>query len=95
MNWGQFKDPLCYLYLHGAVISSLSLMQEVVSSRLNFYTKFVNEFTEFSENHLGKTPLTFLLSAQFKDIINWVIFWKHVALLTYEYFTPKAETYTM
>ena len=55
MNRYQFKDPLCYLYLHGAVVSSLSLLQEVVGSRLTFYKKFINEFTEFS--HLRKTPL--------------------------------------
>ena len=53
MNWGQFKDPLCYLYLHGTVVSSLSLMHEVVGSRLTFYKNFVNEFTEFSESHKG------------------------------------------
>ena len=33
MNLGQFKDPLCYLCFHGAVVSSLSPMQEVVGSR--------------------------------------------------------------
>ena len=56
MNQGQFKDPLCYLCFHGAMISSLSLVQEVVGLKLFFYTNVVNEFTEFSESHLGKTP---------------------------------------
>ena len=32
MNQGQFKDHLYYLYLCGAVVSSLSLMQETVGS---------------------------------------------------------------
>ena len=31
MNQGQFKDPLCYLCHGGAVVSSLSLTEEVVS----------------------------------------------------------------
>ena len=57
MNYGQFKDPLCCLCLCGAVVSPLSLMQEVMGSRLAFYKIFVNEFTEFSENHLGKTRM--------------------------------------
>ena len=57
MNWGQFKGHLCYLCLHGAVVWSLLLMQQVVDSRLTFYKNFVNEFTEFSEGHLGKTPI--------------------------------------
>ena len=39
MNWGQFKDPLCYLCLHGAVLSSLPLVQEAKGSRLTFFTK--------------------------------------------------------
>ena len=40
MNWGQFKDSLCYLCLHGAMLLSLSVMQEVVGSRLRFFTIF-------------------------------------------------------
>ena len=32
MNWGQFKDPLCYPYLAGAVLTSWSLKQEVEGS---------------------------------------------------------------
>ena len=27
-NWVQFKDPLCYLCLHGAVVSSLRLWEQ-------------------------------------------------------------------
>ena len=37
------------------------LMQDVVGLRLNkliLQTYFVNEFTEFSQIHLGKTPLS-------------------------------------
>ena len=36
MNLGQFKDPLCYLCLGGAVVSPLSLTQEVESSSPHF-----------------------------------------------------------
>ena len=57
MKWGHFKDAPCYMCLYGTVVSSWSLMHEVVGSRLPFYKKNVNEFTEFSESHLGKTPL--------------------------------------
>ena len=57
MNWGLFKDPLYYLCAHGAVVSYLSLKQEVAGLGLPFYKNIVNEFTEFSESHLGKTPL--------------------------------------
>ena len=52
MTWGQFKDPLCYLCLAGAVVASWSLTQEVAG--LNTFTVmtniFVIEFPEFSEN---------------------------------------------
>ena len=40
------------------MVSSLSLVQEVVGSRLTFDKHFVNEFTEFSERHLRKTPIS-------------------------------------
>ena len=35
MNWGKFKDPVCYLFLAGAVVASGSLVQEVAG--LNFF----------------------------------------------------------
>ena len=34
MNWVQFKDPLCYLCVCGTVVSSLSLTQEIVGSKI-------------------------------------------------------------
>ena len=55
MNSSQFKDPLCYLCLHDTVVSSLSLMQEVVGLRLTFHKHFVNE-----GNHLGKNSIAVL-----------------------------------
>ena len=64
MNKGQFKDPLCYLCLLGAVVPSLSLMQEVVGSRHNYCLNFVNGFTYFGESHLGKTPISQLENFQ-------------------------------
>ena len=57
MNWSQFEDPLCDLCLHRAVVSSLYFVQEIVGSRLTFYKNVVNEFTEFSEIHFGKTSV--------------------------------------
>ena len=56
--------------LHGTVLASLSLVQEVVGLRLTFYKKIVNEFTEFSEIHLGKTLIEFYqsyLKMEFKE----------------------------
>ena len=46
----NLKDPLCYLRLHGTVVSPLSLTQEVVGSRLTLFTNiFANsvDSTEF------------------------------------------------
>ena len=51
MNWAQFKDPVSYMYLAGAVVSSWSLTQEVAgSSPFTIMTNtFVTEFAKFSE----------------------------------------------
>ena len=32
MNWAQFKDPVSYMCLAGAVVASWSLTQEVTGS---------------------------------------------------------------
>ena len=59
MNEGQLNDRLCYLCLGGAVVSFPFFMQEVMGSRLAlFINKILNEFTEFSESHLGKSPMS-------------------------------------
>ena len=52
MNWVQFRDPLCYLCLAGAVVASWSLTQEVAGSSNLFQNIiiFVTEFVEISEN---------------------------------------------
>ena len=42
MNWAQFKDPLRYLCLAGAVVAPCSLTREV------------EEFAKFIENMQGK-----------------------------------------
>ena len=39
MNWVQFKDPLCYLCLAGAVVASWSLTQEIADSNNLFNIK--------------------------------------------------------
>ena len=64
MNWDQFKDPLCYMCLHGAVVSSLSLMQEVVGSALTLITKMFYKccwFRRFYTIHFEKTRIRSLL----------------------------------
>ena len=69
MNWGQFKDPVCYLCVAGTVVASWPLMQEVVGlNNLFKYNIFVTEISEFTENIKGKlnilnvcTVLVFLL----------------------------------
>ena len=52
MNWDQFKDPVSYMCLAGAVVASWSQTQEMAS--LNAFTVmtniFVTEFSVFSEN---------------------------------------------
>ena len=59
MNWAQFKDPVSHMCLVGAVVACWFLTQEVAgSSPFNVIIYFVTEFSEFSEKHLGKTPLT-------------------------------------
>ena len=55
MKWVQYKDLLCYLCLCGLGVSSLSLTQEILGSSPTlalfiFYSFFVTEFSEFSEN---------------------------------------------
>ena len=52
MNWTQFKDPVSYMFLAGAVVASWSLIQEVTgSSPFTVKTNiFVTEFAEFREN---------------------------------------------
>ena len=53
MNWAQFKDPVSHMCLAGAVVTSWSLIQEVVGS--SPFTVITNIFvTEFSENIKGK-----------------------------------------
>ena len=59
MNWTEFKDPVSHVCLAGAVVASWSLTQEVAgSSTFTVMTNiFVTEFSEFSENILGKTKI--------------------------------------
>ena len=48
MNWGQFKRPLWYLCLAGAVVTLWSLIQEVVGLNNLFNHICVTEFNKFS-----------------------------------------------
>ena len=53
MTLTQFKDPVSHMCLAGAVVTSWSLIQEVVGS--SPFTVITNIFvTEFSENIKGK-----------------------------------------
>ena len=55
MNWGQFKDPFCYLYHSGAVITFCFLYKRFVGSNSPFDSNsFVTVFAEFRENISGK-----------------------------------------
>ena len=62
MNWAQFEDPVSHMCFPGAVVASLSLTQEMaVLSPFNVINFLVTEFAEFSEKHLGKTPLLVIM----------------------------------
>ena len=49
MNWGHYKDPVCFLFLAGVVVSSLKQKAAGLNNFLK-YNIFVTEFAEFSEN---------------------------------------------
>ena len=60
MNWAQFEDPVSHMCLPGAVVACWSLTQEMAgSSPFNVINFFVT--AEFSEKHLGKTPLLVIM----------------------------------
>ena len=51
MNWVQYKDLLCCLWLCGWVVESLSLTQKILGSNpAIFLLDLKNFFAEFSEN---------------------------------------------
>ena len=65
---------LSYLCNAGAVLTSLSLTQKVTGlNNLSYKKIIITEFNEFSENHVGKTPLE---SSQNINCVNFVISWK-------------------
>ena len=60
MNWAQFTDPISHMCLAGAVVACQFLTLEVAGWQVRVLLMsifFVTEFAEFSEKHLGKTPL--------------------------------------
>ena len=63
MIWNQFKDSVSHMCLTGTVVASWFVTQEVASS--NPFTVmtniFVTEFSEFSENILGKLNCSFFI----------------------------------
>ena len=46
MYWGQFKDPLCYPGLPGAVLTSLPHIQGVEDLTTTFYKKYSTNFVD-------------------------------------------------
>ena len=53
LNWSQFKDPVCYLFLSGAVVASWYLTHKVVGSN-NSLTSVI-QWIQWK--HLWKTQL--------------------------------------
>ena len=51
MNWAQFKDPVSYMCLAGAVVASWPLTHEITgSSPFTVMTNILNFATELSKN---------------------------------------------
>ena len=61
MNWGQFKDPLCYPCLTGSMITSWSLAHEVAGLNNPFNYKYFHH--RIQQILLGKTQLLLLFYA--------------------------------
>ena len=66
MNWGQSKDPLCYLCLAGSMVTSWSLSQEVANSNSSFNYKyfFAHSVKLFRENQFYLVPFFETLTLQ-------------------------------
>ena len=67
MNWAQFKDLVSHMCLAGTVVACWSLTQEVAGWQVRVLLMsyiFITEFAEFSEKHLGKTPLVYVFDLQ-------------------------------
>ena len=87
MNWAQFKDPHCYLCLHGAVKACWFITQEVVSSNTPFYKNNFYRFCRFFRINSGKTWLSLSLKQQ-----NTVTYVTYRLLLT-KIFTNNVVLY--
>ena len=57
MNWAQFKDPHCYLCLHGTVEACWFITQEVGGLNIPFCKNNFYRFCRFFRINLGKTRL--------------------------------------
>ena len=66
MNWVQFKDPFCYLWLPGTDVEYWFHKQEIAGSSIAILFLnniiFVTEFAELSEKHLEKLDCSCLES---------------------------------
>ena len=54
INWVQFKNPHCYLCLHGPVVVCWFITQEVRGSNTPFFANIISRFCWFFRIHLGK-----------------------------------------
>ena len=57
MNWVQFKDPHCYLCLHGTVEACWFITQDLGGSNTPFCKNNFYRFCRFFGVNLGKTPI--------------------------------------
>ena len=72
-----------------------------LGSRLTFYKHFVNEFTEFNESNLGKTPLKLINVAAFECSygsrlkLSYIIFFSiiHKRKFELEFICHKSKMY--
>ena len=53
-HWGQFKDPICHLYLPGCVVTSWSLPQEFAGCNTTFVLPLnsANPVKKFRKNSI-------------------------------------------
>ena len=72
MNWVQYNDLLCYLWLCGLVVSFLSLTQEILGSSptlliFYFFKFFCHWIQRIQWKHLEKTPMKSVLLSRLRQ----------------------------
>ena len=66
MNWAQFKDPHCYLCLHGTLEAFWFITQEVGGSNTPFCNNNFYRFCRFFRINLGKTGMCYLILHRYR-----------------------------